>query len=696
MGEQLPLVPVPAPRASSRTPRRGPVADRPVAEEHPVARVLVDTGLAHLDRPFDYLVPADLDEAARPGVRVRVRFAGRLHDGFLLERVAEAEHQGRLVPLRTVVGPEPVLTPGVLAAARAVAERYGGTLGDVLRLAVPPRHARAERSVPAPHEEPRGGGPAPTTPPDPSAAPGERAWADYPAGPALLRRIAAGEAPAAAWTALPCRPAEEDWPVAVARLVVAARTGDRGAVVVLPDHRDVDRVLEALEAVLGDGACVRLTADQGPEARYRAFVRVLRGQARVVVGTRSAAWAPVRDPGLFLCWDDADDLHQEPRTPYPHVREVLRARARVEGAALVLGSLTRSVEVQAWVEDGAVAEVRADAATSRRSAPAVTVAGEGWAEERDPAARTARVPSLALRALRTGLEDGPVLVQVPRAGYVTSVVCADCRVPARCPGCQGPLGLASGTSAPACTWCGATPPGPPGCRACGSTRVRSSGVGDERTAEELGRALPGHVVLRSGGAQVLPAVDDAPAVVVATPGAEPLAPTGYRAVVLLDAWRLLDRPSLDAATESLRRWCTAAALASPARVSGDRTPVVLCGAPPHAGIPAVECLVRWDPIALAARELADRVTLALPPVARHVAVRGTEQGVREVLDAVAAGGHRPLGPPVAGPDGTWRAVVREAGGGDLADRVRAVRSERSLAKVADAARLVLDQVDLLG
>lgn len=694
MGEQLPLVPVPAPRASSRTPRRGPVADRPVAEEHPVARVLVDTGLAHLDRPFDYLVPADLDEAARPGVRVRVRFAGRLHDGFLLERVAEAEHQGRLVPLRTVVGPEPVLTPGVLAAARAVAERYGGTLGDVLRLAVPPRHARAERSVPAPHEEPRGGGPAPTTPPDPSAAPGERAWADYPAGPALLRRIAAGEAPAAAWTALPCRPAEEDWPVAVARLVVAARTGDRGAVVVLPDHRDVDRVLEALEAVLGDGACVRLTADQGPEARYRAFVRVLRGQARVVVGTRSAAWAPVRDPGLFLCWDDADDLHQEPRSPYPHVREVLRARARVEGAALVLGGLVRSVPVQAWVADGTVADLAPATGVLRRVAPKVLVAGEGWSQERDPAARSARVPSVALRALRSGLERGPVLVQVPRQGYVVSVACADCRTPARCPACDGPLGLASGASVPACVWCGRSPSAP-GCRECGSTRVRSQGVGSDRMAEELGRALPGVTVVRSGGGTVLSSVPATPALVVATPGAEPVAERGYAAVVLLDAWRLLDRPSLDAGIESLRRWCAAGALAAPGEV-GCPPEVVLVGAPPHAGIPAVEALVRWDPVGLAARELGERAELGLPPVGRHVSVRGPAEAVSAILTQLQDAGHRVLGAPVPAPDDTVRAVVREGGDAALTEAVAAVRAARSLAKAGDGTRLVLDGPDLLG
>ena len=65
---------------------KGP-KDQTVSERLPVARVAVDISLAHLDRPFDYLVPASMDEAAGPGVRVRVRFAGQLVDGYLLERI---------------------------------------------------------------------------------------------------------------------------------------------------------------------------------------------------------------------------------------------------------------------------------------------------------------------------------------------------------------------------------------------------------------------------------------------------------------------------------------------------------------------------------------------------------------------------------------------------------------------------------
>ena len=114
----------------------------------PVARVAVDVPLAHLDRPFDYAVPEHLDDAAGVGVRVRVRFAGRLVDGFVLERVAASEHPGRLAWLEKVVSAEQALPPEIAALCRAVADRYGGVLADVLRLALPPRHARVEAERP--------------------------------------------------------------------------------------------------------------------------------------------------------------------------------------------------------------------------------------------------------------------------------------------------------------------------------------------------------------------------------------------------------------------------------------------------------------------------------------------------------------------------------------------------------------------
>ncbi|MDQ4007570.1 MAG: primosome assembly protein PriA, partial [Actinomycetota bacterium] len=169
------------------------------AARRPVARVLVDLGLAHLDRPFDYRVNDDLAADAQPGCRVKVRFAGKDVAGYLLERVDASDHQGRLAPLRRVVSPLPVLTPQVARLCREVADRYAGVVSDVLRLAVPPRHARVEREV---TDAPSGAAPARQGPPAETARM-STAWARYPAGAAYLDRLHRGLAPRAVWTALP-------------------------------------------------------------------------------------------------------------------------------------------------------------------------------------------------------------------------------------------------------------------------------------------------------------------------------------------------------------------------------------------------------------------------------------------------------------------------------------------------------------
>jgi primosomal protein N' (replication factor Y) (superfamily II helicase) len=628
-GGQLELL-----RAATRGRRPKPV--EPVAVTLPVARVTVDVPLPHLDRLFDYAVPQTMADDAQPGVRVRVRFAGQDVEGYLIERADESDHAGRLTPLRRVVSPEPVLSGPVLALARAVAEGYAGSLYDVLRLAVPPRHARVEQA-------PR---PAPVEAPLPDPGPGRDGWAEYPAGPALVARLARGDSPRAVWTALP----GEGWALALAGAVRATLESGRGALVVLPDRRDVERLDAALTLTLGPGRHVRLEADLGPTARYRNFLAVRRGDVRVAVGTRAAAFAPVRDLGLVAIWDDGDDLHEEPRAPYPHAREVLARRSELEGAALLAGGWSRTVEAAAWVRSGWARPVAADRSVLRTRWPAVSVAATAFGAQDDPAA-AGRLPAPAWRALREGLTRGAVLVQVPRAGYLPGLSCQTCRHPARCGFCHGPLGLpassshlspahssppsagsspSSGvssavTSSPQCRWC-ARPATAWVCPHCQGRRLRATSVGVDRTAEELGRAFPGAAVVVPRAGEPAPAVPDR-ALVVATPGLEPPAgPEGYAAGVLLDGGRLLERPDLRATEDALRRWLSAAALVR-ARPAGGA--VVIC-ADPQA--PAVQALVRIDPAGHADRELDERGELGFPPAVVMAELTGPAPAVTALLD----------------------------------------------------------------
>ncbi|MDQ2740474.1 MAG: primosome assembly protein PriA, partial [Actinomycetota bacterium] len=186
-------------RAPARSRRATAGAKLPAAVL-PIARVAVDVSLAHLDRAFDYQVAASDSEAAQPGTRVRVRFAGRLLDGYVLERVATSDHEGRLGFLERVVSPEPVLTTEVAALARAVADRYAGSMADVLRLAIPPRHARTEASAEAVEIHDDTG----DRPPDAEVAePDGTSWQSYRSGAAFLTAVRTGRPARAVWQALP-------------------------------------------------------------------------------------------------------------------------------------------------------------------------------------------------------------------------------------------------------------------------------------------------------------------------------------------------------------------------------------------------------------------------------------------------------------------------------------------------------------
>ena len=118
----------------------GVMSDTPAAEA-PVARVLPMLGLAHLDRPFDYLVPEGHADAVQPGVRVRVRFAGRLVDAIVLERASTSRHEGTLRFIERVISPEVVAPGKVRELVDALADRYAGVRSDIYRSAIPARHA---------------------------------------------------------------------------------------------------------------------------------------------------------------------------------------------------------------------------------------------------------------------------------------------------------------------------------------------------------------------------------------------------------------------------------------------------------------------------------------------------------------------------------------------------------------------------
>ena len=575
---------------------------RPLSFHQPVARVLPLMQVPQVDRLFDYAVPAELDQSAQPGVRVRIHFHGRRIVGFIYERADEPEFEGDLLPIDSVIAPDIVLPARSRQLVDSLAARYGSTRADIVRLAVPPRHTAAEQADTTTSWDELGE----------VAEPDLSEWAQYQFGMSFVDAVVGRRGPRAAWQWLPSR----DWTEPLAALATKIAKDGGGVLIVAPTSRMVAGIVAALRVHLSAAQVTVLEAQLGPQARYRRYLSVLHGQGRIVVGTRAAAYAPVVDLALAVCLDDIDDNHKDTRQPYPHVRDVLAVRAAAEHAALIVGGYARSAETQQLVESGWMNSLPPATDALSRHLPHVYPAGGG------------RIPPVAYqRMLDTLSAGGSVLVQVPRTGYAPAIACHQCGSPARCPYCGGPLQLTGHGDTPAypsCRWCG-RPDTHHHCDVCGSSGLRPVIKGTDRTAEELGRAFPGVPVINSSGDDITDTVTSGKKLVIATPGAEPTIEGGFTLVVLLDTWLLLSGSDLRSHEQALASWMNAA---SRAQAKAD---VIIAADPSH---PVVQALARWDAAGAAARELAARRDVNFPPAVVFVAIDGSSRTVHSFVHSI--------------------------------------------------------------
>lgn len=576
-----------------------------------VARVMVDVPLSHLHRPFDFSVPAEMRDEELVGRRVRVRFAGRLTDGWVVETATSSKFSGELKPLTRLSGPR-VLSDETMTLVHAVGEYYAGSFIDVVRSAVPPRHASVEKlaAVVGPDNAP---GEQTSEPP--------QLLRQYQQGARLHEALQAGDPIRGVITVSP----SDDISELIAEI---AALSARPCAVVAPDYKDVDKIAHA--TTRRGLSPTQLRSDLSPARRYRNFLDIVQGRALTVIGTRSAVFAPLATPVVIVV-EDGDDLHRERHAPGWHSREVAGLRSQRLGASVILVSRSMSTEAYRWVATGWATHVVRTRAQARESGPLVVVSGDDPIRS-DPQSSSARLPHDAWQLSRQSLAQGPVLLSVSRTGYVPVLSCAGCSAGAVCPHCLTGLGLAvgGGLNCPKCLvslldWA---------CPECGARQTKHMRKGSLRTAAELARSIAGaSVVISSSDADPDPDfavkawVPQEPALVVATPGAEPSVEGGYAAAILLDAHSELARPSLRAGEDCLRRWLTIASLVRP-RSSGGKLMVI----GPRDASP-VRSLISLDPVTFAEREFEERRSAGMPPAVRLAAVLGAPQSVAEFLAA---------------------------------------------------------------
>ena len=631
-----------------------------------VASVLLDTPLPQLDHVFEYRIPESLFGHVRVGSKVSVPLRGgaRFSDAYVTALSDKPEFTGDLQFIEKVISPISLLKPDTLDLARKIADRQAGSAMDVLRLIIPARYVRAEKAFLAEPVKPKQySGEIPEKPSEFTAL-------DVSAGSRLALKVP----PRLEVTS---QVTMSNWAELFVSLAVEQLVKGSSAVLAVPDFREIEKLEQALIAAGLEGHFIRVDAKLSGQERYVNYLRSLTEEPLIIVGNRSATLAPAHNVGLVVVWDDGDHNFEEPLAPYTHARDIALVRQSLSGCSLLFASHTRSLETQRLVELGFFSEVP----VSEVDQPEIVLTDAHLEEGTTPS----RIPSAAWLGAKKALDRGPVLVQVASPGFSPALVCSGCNERATCSSCHGPLHLAHRNSSPSCRWCGNLNASW-ACQGCGGKQLRPIAAGTERTSDEIGRAFPGVKVIVADGQHIITSVPATPAVVVATPGAEPVAEGGYAAILLLDGERLRGREAFRVDEDVLRNWSNTIALAKP-----DAT-VFINGAGLALGQTLVESAqVRW-----AAHELADRMQLHLPPAVRVVSISGSAEMVRTTCDELPPlAGHRVLG-PVGQADGSSRALVffEYKDGEKLATHLRAAvvtsatRSKKPPASSERAARVL--------
>ena len=529
-----------------------------MAQSLPVAKIRVDTGVFHLDQLYDYIVPEKLSDSALIGVRVQLPFGGRETEGIISARVAHPDRAGELKAITKVLSPHAVATEATLTLIENAAQLYCCNPWDLIRSAIPPRVASVDKSLPVVQT-------ARTTQRS-AASPIFHTFSPY----------------------LPSHRQMVD--------LVHGVKKNGSVLIIAPDEHDVDQLVGVLSAAFEN--VFPLTSALSREDRYRNYLELQRFPLSIIVGTRSAVFAPVNNLATVIIYKESSIDHCEVRSPGWNTSTIATLRSDNEGVSLIYTGFSPSLNSAYEIDQKKMKFVSQRFQVEARAfSPS-----EG-----------ALLPGRIFSEIKKALNNGAVLFLAPRKGYGNALLCAHCRNVAHCD-CGGRLTVASKSVAPTCVHCGASHPQWK-CRFCGRDKQYLAGRGIDRAAEEISRAFPGYPVVISAGEVIKSSVESKPSLVLATPGAQPDIPGGYAAVVILDGMRFFSHTDINGQERARELIFETASLIQ------EKGRVLLVLDEVH---PIVPALARWNVAPLLKRELAERDELQLPPyVASAVLVMDT-------------------------------------------------------------------------
>lgn len=607
-----------------------------VAKALPVARVWVDTGVFHLDTPFDYWVPEEYSDIAQVGVRVEVEFGSARQEGIVIERIEGSPNSGKLKQILQILSPHPVASSETIELFRLVARRWAGTPYDVIRSAIPPRLVSVDKE-------------------DFSAKGNSELLGEVPS----LAAKALTQGQVRLYWALP--PSTSRQKLIAALVAHRSRMGQ--VLLIAPDDRELTAIEAELKTYISESNLVRLDGHLTRSQRYRNFLKVASGQVNIALGLRGAVFTPLKENATIIVCGESSELLHEARTPGWNARDVAMIRASEFNTNIILTGYSPSLEVARLIETQWLTSV-----TSKATREVVAI----------PQAMGELIPSGAFPVIRKALKNGPVLFLVPRKGYGNSVLCNKCRNVALCD-CGGRLELTGAGENPRCVLCRREYIDWK-CKWCQSGEVYLAARGIDRFAEEIGRAFPNLPVINSSGERIVDEVPSVPSLVISTPGAQPKCQSGYSTVALLEGLRFFGHSELRSTESSREIFFQSAAMAS------ETCPIFIAFTPTH---PIVHALTRWDATPLARKELVERKEMNFPPYYRFVCIDAdTSEATRIYAGLMQAQGEARIGQDVRMSDphekkpGISRITLSApvATAGSLVDFVHELQRRRSVSR----------------
>jgi primosomal protein N' (replication factor Y) len=545
------------------------------------ARVVVESDLLQLDREFDFIIPAPLEKEVRFGQRVSF-LLGRTkkeQSGFVIGVLDQSDYA--TTELIAITSTIPVLTEDLFQFCKAVSLRQCVALGEILKAAIPDHMPRsgAKESLAPKRIEPL----EPLVTLD---------------APLTLRSAVLSSARTV--------PAFEtnypDWALLFLFQAHQVLSQNKSVILIVPETSEIQILIEIAKNLGLADYLVEMGPGAKKSLRFQAFHKSLANSASLVIGTRSAIYAPVNTLGLIALFDDLDESLREQGSPFTHARELALMRAG-DDVQLLFAANYRSVEIQRLISIGYLSDHSVTLPPPRIS---FTEPGP-------------RVDEAAFRLIRERLQFGPVLILMPRKGSSAAVFCSSCDEKIKCRRCGGWIWEPSSNRFE-CRICKVATQS---CAACGGANFRKGRTGSSRTVSELGKSFP-QVLISEATADRQPSnLKEVNQIIVATPGAAPRMTRGYSGVVVLDSDVWLSMQSMRAELNAIRDWQEAIELMAPDGRA------VIAGLGSLLGKP----LSLQQHRELAIQALNELTILKLPPVVRVCLLTGSPAIIEEALDA---------------------------------------------------------------